>query len=358
MARYCHMDSCANVTPCELHEPLAAQLGPQYGLHLRQVRGPRGNTNRVKFFDVIEDSSRTRVVARLHSPEQSYRSTAYVQVELTVLKVLREANFTQVPRTLVTLRGSEFFLWHHGERQGHGVLFDYIKGKSEAPCVAHLPQLGVFLGKVHSTLAYLFSPSAVRATLKLKDAKEPMSALWVRGQLERTLPHFEKSQPTKQHLVSLIREILKTLGKPHTVSSLPHGVIHTDLNHTNVLWDEGKLAAVLDWDFVTPGALLLDVALALPEWCVVRQSEGLLRLDLDCVRIFVEAYNSQRPLVPDEKRALFRTTLESSLRSINWLIDEPNWRCLPYLDHLAPTLRYLLDLGSAAFYKAVFDLPV
>ncbi len=99
----------------------------------------------------------------------------------------------------------------------------------------------------------------------------------------------------------------------HDDSVLPMGVIHGDLFHDNVLWDDEGRGGVIDFYFACDDVLLYDVAIAVNDWCV----EPDATLDHARARAFVEGYEGRRPLTELERelwpvmlrRAALRTWL-------------------------------------------------
>jgi homoserine kinase type II len=99
----------------------------------------------------------------------------------------------------------------------------------------------------------------------------------------------------------------------HDDSVLPQGIIHGDLFHDNVLWDDEGHGGVIDFYFACDDVLLYDVAIAVNDWCVNKDAT------LDTVRThaFIKGYESLRPL-EDLERELWPVMLRrAALRT--WL---------------------------------------
>jgi homoserine kinase type II len=94
---------------------------------------------------------------------------------------------------------------------------------------------------------------------------------------------------------------------------LPQGIIHGDLFHDNVLWDEAGEGGVIDFYFACDDVLLYDVAIAVNDWCVNADAT----LDAPRVGAFIEGYEEERPL-EDRERELWPVMLRrAALRT--WL---------------------------------------
>jgi homoserine kinase type II len=99
----------------------------------------------------------------------------------------------------------------------------------------------------------------------------------------------------------------------HDDAVLPQGIIHGDLFHDNVLWDDNGHGGVIDFYFACDDVLLYDVAIAVNDWCTHADAT------LDPVRThaFIKGYESLRPLEALERelwpvmlrRAALRTWL-------------------------------------------------
>ncbi len=94
---------------------------------------------------------------------------------------------------------------------------------------------------------------------------------------------------------------------------MPQGVIHGDLFHDNVLWDDAGSGGVIDFYFACDDVLLYDVAIAVNDWCVLPDA----RLDEVRTAAFLEGYQVERPL-EELERALWPVMLRrAALRT--WL---------------------------------------
>ena len=99
----------------------------------------------------------------------------------------------------------------------------------------------------------------------------------------------------------------------HDDTVLPRGIIHGDLFHDNVLWDDEGNGGVIDFYFACDDALLYDVAIAVNDWCVQPDAT----LDPARTAAFLHGYGHHRPLEPLElelwpamlRRAALRTWL-------------------------------------------------
>jgi homoserine kinase type II len=74
-----------------------------------------------------------------------------------------------------------------------------------------------------------------------------------------------------------------------------HGVIHQDLFRDNVLWNNGDLVAILDFEQASRGSFVYDLAVAINDWCWDRPV---------IARAMIDAYDRAHPLMEEDRAAL------------------------------------------------------
>ena len=80
--------------------------------------------------------------------------------------------------------------------------------------------------------------------------------------------------------------------------ALPGGIVHGDLFRDNVLWRDGAIVALLDFESAAEGSWTYDLMVTVLAWCYGDD------LDLGLVRAMLTGYQTVRPLSPAERRAL------------------------------------------------------
>jgi homoserine kinase type II len=83
---------------------------------------------------------------------------------------------------------------------------------------------------------------------------------------------------------------------------LPHSVVHHDAHCANVLFHDGKLVALIDFDDAYYGYQVADLAVMITNWAFDRRTHD--RLELDKAMRVVRAYEQHRPLTPAERELL------------------------------------------------------
>jgi homoserine kinase type II len=101
---------------------------------------------------------------------------------------------------------------------------------------------------------------------------------------------------------------------------LPRGTVHADLFRDNVLFEGHCLSGFLDFYFAGCDTFLFDIGVCLNDWCVNLDSG---RADTERRAAFLSAYESVRPLVPEERRLLPALLRGAALRF--WLSRLWDW---------------------------------
>jgi len=91
-------------------------------------------------------------------------------------------------------------------------------------------------------------------------------------------------------------------------TDVPTGLVHGDLFRDNVLWNESRIAALLDFESAHLGPLCFDLAVTILSWSF---SAGL---DLGIARAITAGYAEVRPLEESEREALYVEAVLAALR--------------------------------------------
>ena len=82
---------------------------------------------------------------------------------------------------------------------------------------------------------------------------------------------------------------------------LPRGILHHDAHCANVLFHEGRLVALIDFDDACPGYLVSDLAVMVYNWTADGETRGFVA---EQARRLLRAYEAHRPLTPAERELL------------------------------------------------------
>jgi len=147
--------------------------------------------------------------------------------------------------------------------------------------IANVSQIGKFLGKLHlvptSSLPYRYG--------------------WLSPEyIQKNLVRFASDGGFRGHPDA--RKILSVYGScdefvRDIVPKLPASIVHSDLHSENVLFKNGQLTAVVDWEDSTIAPSLFDFVSSAAYWCF-DFDRGTMRPKL--YRAFRESYEKERPL--------------------------------------------------------------
>lgn len=118
----------------------------------------------------------------------------------------------------------------------------------------------------------------------------------------------------------LLARLRAELDRPLPV--LASGPIHGDLFRDNVLWRDGRIVALLDFESAADGLLAYDLAVMLLAWTFGA------RFEADLVRALLAGYEEVRRLPADERAALPRLAERAACRFVVTRITDFHLRAL------------------------------
>lgn len=201
-----------------------------------------------------------------------------LELELELLNHLRKFKFPAA-YPIPTKNGTYIF----EVPPGYVVLIDYIHGHHPIPGIDLNRAIGGAVGKLNQ----LTPPERfnIKNSITLESCSE------FAGQLDhapRKLPEF----------YSYFREQTAYLGDKIGLG-LPTGLIHADVFPDNTIFNEGKLAAIIDFEDACFDELLFDLAMAINGFCFPANQLSYPLLD-----DLIHGYTEQRPLSSAEWNAL------------------------------------------------------
>ncbi len=173
-----------------------------------------------------------------------------------------------------------------------------LLGKSElAPDARHCAVVGEMLARMHlAGRDYALHQPNLRGLP------------WWKEIVPTLLPYVGKDQCTL--LLDELAFQTRIAASPD-YAALPRGPVHADLFRDNVMFEGGCLSGFLDFYFAGCDAFLFDIGVCLNDWCVDVESG---RPDAARATAFLAAYESVRPLVPEERRLLPALERAAALR--------------------------------------------
>ena len=148
-------------------------------------------------------------------------------------------------------------------------------------------ELGAQLARLH--VAGLALPTDWRRT-----------SIYDHAHLARRYDGFRANpDPTLAPAIAILGEELARAAASSARRDATQGIIHGDLFRDNVLWEAGRVTAILDFEQASGGSLAYDLAVCINDWCWAGGA-----FDPALVRALVDGYQAVRPLPDPDRRAL------------------------------------------------------
>ncbi len=130
---------------------------------------------------------------------------------------------------------------------------------------------------------------------------------WAQASADQLMPKLDADT------AALLQDEL-AFQKAQDNSSLPSGVVHSDLFRDNVLFHEGRLSGLIDFYFACNAPLLYDLAITVNDWCLM-EDEDLDPAGADArFSALLAGYQEVRVLGDDERAAWPRMLRAAALR--------------------------------------------
>ena len=160
-----------------------------------------------------------------------------------------------------------------------------LPGRSlEQPGASHCAELGALLARMHlagrSYGAYLENPRGPR---------------WWRFAARAVAPFLDAEEK------SLLENEIAFQAE-HRFSDLPRGPVHADLFRDNALFENARIAGVIDFYFAGVDCLLFDLAVCANDWCLTGLGSDPA-LDAERTRALLAASHAVRPFTAHERQA-------------------------------------------------------
>lgn len=149
--------------------------------------------------------------------------------------------------------------------------------------------------------------SALGAALaQLHEVGRELPVAWRRGSIydhDHLVARFARFEhaldPQLARAIEVIGEELAAASRAHAIRArATMGIIHGDLFRDNVLWQDGRLVAILDFEQASGGSLAYDLGVCINDWCWVDGPR------FDLVTALLQGYETKRPLTDGDRAAL------------------------------------------------------
>lgn len=254
----------------------ARRLGAEYGLDVAAVTPLTAGSVNSNFS--LTAGSGQRFFLRVYE-EQDH---AGARRELATIAHLARLG-VPTPAPLVRSNG-ERAAEHAGKPVG---VHPWVQG--ESLCLASVTplvaaQLGEALARVHV---------CSRELAEIPEGRFRPADLLLRLQrVDRVDPRFADDTAHIRERLAHYTRLVDAAGP------LPSGLIHGDLFRDNVLWQNGELCALLDFESASRGIFAYDIMVCVHAWCYGAGYE------LGNVRALLDGYSQVRALTPEEWRLL------------------------------------------------------
>ncbi|WP_186328658.1 phosphotransferase enzyme family protein [Bacillus sp. X1(2014)] len=257
------------------------------------VPGPSGKNNTTLF--ILANNE--KYVLRIY---QTHQDKDKVNYEHAVLLALIERPFSfSIPVPMKTIDGQTIVKTKSGNLAG---VFKFINGTN--PALEDLDQI------------YSFGKAAGQLTAELAEVNvnQPpvyrpyydMNSTHPRCSLDQ-IKVFSLNPPEDfveltQELLIIYKQLVSFQDSVSFLKSLPHQLVHGDLNATNILsGGDGKISAILDFEFVTHDLRMMEVAVAMSDFIDDEEDETII---FKKITAFLTGYGSRINLTKGEIHAL------------------------------------------------------
>ena len=269
----------------EIDDFIAVLAAWPIGAVLALATPPDGASNDTRYVEADAGSYFLRVYRR--------RTRPWIEAEHAVIARVRERGLPAPPP--LPLPGGDTIL----ERKGrHFALFPRLAGERRSRgdlSPAEAMAAGAALGRVHAALRDHTDDRLWRRPYAL-DRAATLARIDELERLVRARPHSDPSDRWALDRLAGQRRRLQDLDSDDLIllDALDRQPLHGDYQETNLLFADGQVAAVLDWESTHVGVRLLEVLRAL---------ELMFDLGPQPCRAFLAGYRTIAPLDPGELEA-------------------------------------------------------
>ncbi|WP_160723687.1 phosphotransferase [Bacillus sp. USDA818B3_A] len=270
------------------------------------VPGPSGENNTTVF--IVANNE--KYVLRIYETHQDEDKVNYEHAVL--LALMKEPLPFSVPVPMKTKEGKTIVKNSSGFLAG---LFKFIDGMN--PSLEDLDQIYSF-GKVTGELSAKLAEVHVNQLPVYKpyydmDSTHPRCSL---DQIQEFSLHPpEDFVELTQELITIYKQLVSFQARVPFLKRLPHQLVHGDLNASNILSGrDGKISAILDFEFVTHDLRVMEAAVSLSDFIDVEEDETII---LKKITAFLTGYGTIITPTEEEIHAL---PLLIQLRSLDVFI--------------------------------------
>jgi homoserine kinase type II len=261
-----------------------ARILQRYDLGLVKKIKPIATSGNISF--LIEADS-GKYFLRLCPEGQRWRSKEEIASELELIAHLNKNSFP-APKPIADKEGKTVIEY----KNKFGYLREYDLGREKIkPTIKQVNEFGRILGWYHRLIEGYQTKNKRNHFWDLKTTQANFS--------EDKKIILKSSFREKEKFVNCLQKELSSLSFS---DKLPKGMIHEDLGKRHVLWKNGKISCIIDFDRCYYGQLVLDLGQALRGWCFINWQKW----SNDSLTALLKGYSQERKLTDLEKKHLFR----------------------------------------------------
>ncbi len=169
-----------------------------------------------------------------------------------------------------------------------------------------MEQVGKALGKIH--LAGIDFQGAEPSRFDTGHLLRRIEKLRTQG-FGKMVGHNEISGgELGEHVEMLAEKVMRHKGWENSLDQFPSALVHGDVFRDNVLWQDGQMVAVLDFESASLGSVTFDLCVTMLAWCY---NETLVP---ELARALARGYTQERALTVEDKTRLYQDALFAALR--------------------------------------------
>jgi len=233
----------------------------------------------------------------LRQVSQTHHKTLHdLEFELEYLDYLKRAGFPySIPSAIATTKGSLFETVHGHYYWLYKFLKGFVVGKLDEP---HLAQLAEMMAAYH----LLIERSNLNNGKPASDSYDRAATL---KEIEDYRAQILQESKVNHQERIFLEESARLVPILRGFGDMPHQdvrlyPIHRDLISENLIWKQGKLAGVIDFEHVSESnhPIIKDVAVTMQYCC--RDSKVMHQMNIDSARQFLLSYTESHPLSDGE----------------------------------------------------------
>jgi homoserine kinase type II len=224
---------------------------------------------------------------------------------------------------------------------------DGVHRRGHTLTVAEATALGELLARLHSALTETMPPARDRLVVPVTDLTTAHAKIDHYLDLITQRPgrdDFDRLAETQLHQRRQLLDQVAHLRPTEEVPVEPCGYTHGDFQYLNILWNQGRVSAVLDWDRLDIRPVGLEVARSATLLFGHGDERGL---DLARATAFSSGYRQRRPVtdadLADAVHRLWWERVSNDLWQLRLHYDNADTSC----DHLFASASALLAWWTA-----------